>query len=377
MKIRRFQGSSTREVLAQIRQVLGPDAVILSNRSIDSEVEIVAAIDFDADAIDGNASHASMPSDRLLASPAPREGIADSPKESDPEKAAVQPLRQELQALRTLVENRWGRQPEPRSGGKFSPERLVKLGFSTSWLQEVEREFPHLDDRNAVRQALEKQVGSLANPLGDGGLFALLGPTGAGKTTSVAKLAAQQVLRYGPESVALFTSDTYRIAGVEQLGIYARILGVPVEVLRGPEDLLQALEKHHQRRWIFIDTMGLSPKDERLNEQLQWLDAVGPALQRFLLLPASLAGESLKQVLQPYEALPLTAAIVSKIDESPACGSLLEWMAAQHLPIAFLSDGQKVPENIHPLVWEQLLDLMGLEDARLAAVPSTRYHKAQ
>ncbi len=378
MKIRRFQGSNTREVLGQIRQSLGADAVILSNRNLAEGVEIVAAIDFDEEAV---AAPAVTWPQALRQEEKPR---AESPRLEDERESkgvqptrAVEPVRQELQALQALVEKRWGRaQAVANSAPSRDPQWLKNLGFSSQLLPQLESATAELGARAGMRQVLEGQIGSLANPLGDGGIFAILGPTGAGKTTSVAKLAAQQVLQHGPESVALFTSDTYRIAGVEQLNIYAKILGVPVEVLRGPEDLLTALQKHHQRRWIFIDTMGLSPRDGRLDEQLQWLDALGNGLQRFLLLPASLAQYSLDQVLQPYTKLSLGAAILSKLDEAPACGAVLEWLAARKLPLAYLSDGQKVPEDIHALDWERLLDSMGLQSSTLAAATDSRYHEA-
>ncbi|MEY2341091.1 flagellar biosynthesis protein FlhF [Acidithiobacillus sp. IBUN Pt1247-S3] len=368
MKMRRFQGSNTREVLGQIRQTLGPDAVILSNRNLAEGVEIVAAIDFD----EAELTASSLAWPQVLEKneePAGGKGEAEMKAE---------PIRQELQALRALVEKRWGRQQGANSEEepRLDQQGIKNLGFHSTLLPQLESATLEFGARDGMARVLEAQIGSLADPLGDTGIIAVLGPTGAGKTTSVAKLAAQQVLRYGPESVALFTSDTYRIAGVEQLNIYAKILGVPVEVLRGPQDLLSALQKHQQRRWIFIDTMGLSPRDERLNEQLQWLDALGESLRRFLLLPASLAEQSLDQVLQPYAKFSLTAAILSKVDEAPACGAVLEWLAAKKLPLAYLSDGQKVPEDIHALDWKCLLDAMGLHTPALAAVADSRYHEA-
>ena len=212
---------------------------------------------------------------------------------------------------------------------------------------------------------------------GEGGLLALLGPTGAGKTTTIAKLAARKVLRHGPHAVALFTTDTYRIAGVEQLGIYARILGVPLEVVHDAQDLLRGLQKYEDRPWIFIDTMGLSPRDPRLRQQLEWLEAVGPDLHRYLLLPAGLDRRGLGSMLAPYEQLSLSAAILSKVDEAPACGAALEWLEQHHLPLAYFSDGQKVPEDLHEARWSYLLASMGVDpDGALDFTPASasRYH---
>ncbi|WP_291525048.1 flagellar biosynthesis protein FlhF, partial [Acidithiobacillus sp.] len=275
MKIRRFNGASTRDVLQQIRTALGADAVILSNRDVDGGVEIVAAIDFDEKQWAEATPTPSWP-EPLRGVPAklPAEDIptvSTKPPLSVPERVAhmavsssaateTTPLRNELQALRQLVEKRWG---SPRAS-KLAREVLTDMGFSADWATQIAQQAADEAWGASLRVALEERVGLSENPLGKGGIFAVWGPTGSGKTTSIAKLAAAQVLRHGPHSVALLTTDTYRIAGVEQLGIYARILGVPLEVIRGPEDLFQALEKHCQRPWIFIDTIGMSPRDQRL-----------------------------------------------------------------------------------------------------------------
>ena len=286
-------------------------------------------------------------------------------------------MRDELQALKQLVERRWGPQPVQQS----AQEALREMGFSEEWISEFLEQGECREWELKLLNTLQEKVGISQTSLEKPGLFVLLGPTGSGKTTSIAKLAAAQVLRHGPHSVALLTTDTYRIAGVEQLEIYARILGVPLDVIKGPEDLLKSLEKHRDRSWIFIDTIGMGPRDPRLNEQLQWFAALGADAQRFLLIPASLSGRNLATVLQPYTDIPLSGAIISKIDETPAFAAVLEWLAAQHLPVAWYSDGQKVPEDMHEAPWEQIMNLLKMNSAlhkeRLADDPGSRYHGTQ
>ncbi|PKY11269.1 flagellar biosynthesis protein FlhF [Acidithiobacillus marinus] len=372
MKIKRFSGANTRDVLQQIRLTLGPEAVILSNREADGEVEIVAAIDFDEKQWNETQSVPAWPEPLRAASEKPQmpPAVSASPAQTIPhthepqatssrdynirseDKASL--LHDELQALKQLVERRWGAQPEAKSAKEF----LLAMGFSDAWIARfLERGEPQ-NWEESLRKTLEEQAGISPTTLDKPGLFVLLGPTGSGKTTSIAKLAAAQVLRHGPHSVALLTTDTYRIAGVEQLDIYARILGVPLDVIKGPEDLLRSLEKHRDRSWIFIDTIGMGPKDQRLNEQLQWFAALGADAQRFLMIPASLSGRNLSVVLEPYTHIPLNGAILSKVDETPAFAAVLEWLTIQHLPVAWYSDGQKVPEDMHEAPWEQLLSLL-------------------
>ncbi|MBU2842944.1 flagellar biosynthesis protein FlhF [Acidithiobacillus thiooxidans] len=394
MKIKRFSGANTREVLQQIRLTLGPDAVILSNRESDGEVEIVAAIDFEEKQWNENQSIPAWPeplrtnpekSEAFQPSQILTQGAAIAPPQpsvtashrdlSHPQASA--PLRDELQALKQLVERRWGAQPVQQS----AQSSLTEMGFSEAWIAEFLEQEQSQEWEPALLRILQEKVGISQASLEKPGLFILMGPTGSGKTTSIAKLAAAQVLRHGPHSVALLTTDTYRIAGVEQLDIYARILGVPLDVIKGPEDLLKSLEKHRDRSWIFIDTIGMGPKDPRLNEQLQWFAALGTDAQRFLLIPASLSGRNLSAVLQPYTDIPLSGAIISKVDETPAFAAVLEWLAAQHLPVAWYSDGQRVPEDMHEAPWEQLMNLLKmnivLQKDKLAVESGSRYHGAQ
>ncbi len=376
MKIRRFSGASTRDVLQQIRTALGTDAVILSNRDVDGGVEIVAAIDFDEKQWADAAPTPNWPEALRGANPKAPDS-APEPVASVAAGGAVPettPLRNELQALRQLVEKRWG----SARASKSVREILTDMGFSADWATKAAEQAIDEAWEEPLRSMLEERIGLSDAPLGKGGVFAILGPTGSGKTTSIAKLAAAQVLRHGPHAVALLTTDTYRIAGVEQLGIYARILGVPLEVIRGPEDLLHALEKHSRRPWIFIDTIGMSPRDPRLGEQLHWLAALGPEAHRFLLIPAGSSGKSLPTVLAPYVDLPLAGAILSKIDETPAFGGALEWLAQHHLPIAYYSNGQKVPEDLHEARWEALLPILrsASEGDAVASATQNRYHGA-
>ena len=186
-----------------------------------------------------------------------------------------------------------------------------------------------------------------SEPLAEDGIYALVGATGVGKTTTIAKLAARLVLRHGTAAVALITTDTYRIGGVEQLKIYGRILGVPVAVARDAAELNQHLREFADRRFVLIDTIGLSPRDVRLAEQMRWLQAFGERITRLLLINAGMSQGFYAELWKLYQHLPVAACILTKLDETPAFGAALQWLVEQGLPLLFYTDGQRVPEDLH------------------------------
>lgn len=441
MKIKRYTGTHTREVLARIRSDLGADAVILSNREIVGGVELMAAVDFDASrfptdeheafapaAAQPAAPHPNPPHERGGSKPQPTqvdtalsplpqahpfptrgggwEGSA-APKPSDAlplpavarvaapagarpaapatsvapitleqkdaatlaaaptfpakpaERTSAPPprtdrrtepkdelgaMRQELQDLRQWMQSQMSGLAD---AGPLTPvgEQLHALGFSTARARQLGSQALNL--RGALAAFLGKGLQVAADPVSASGIYALVGPTGAGKTTTIAKLAARLVLRHGTDAVALITTDTYRIGGVEQLKIYGRILGVPVAVARDGDELQQHLRDFAERRFVLIDSIGLSPRDARMAEQMQWLQALGESVTRLLVVGAGLAPAAYAELWALYRRLPVAAAILTKLDESPSFGAALQWLVESSVPLWFYTDGQRVPEDLH------------------------------
>ncbi|SCC91129.1 putative Flagellar GTP-binding protein [Thiomonas sp. X19] len=433
MKIKRFTGTNTREVLARIRNDLGPDAVILSNREIVGGVELMAAVDFDANQIQAEAASADpaapetttaatsrglqpgsgSPAAALrqtqagspLASPqaaaarsanaapplqraaapvhhqvptaavAPRvttvpppmskaapqaathpapQASATSPGSASDARSAAQPawsgeireLRDEVQELRQWVLSSVAKGGPQAGEPAISPlvARLQGLGFSLSSARAMAGGGADLP---AALTTYLQGLDMPSEPLAEDGIYALVGATGVGKTTTIAKLAARLVLRHGTAAVALITTDTYRIGGVEQLKIYGRILGVPVAVARDAAELEQHLQEFADRRFVLIDTIGLSPRDARLAEQMQWLQACGERITRLLLINAGMSQGFYAELWKLYQHLPVAACILTKLDETPAFGAALQWLVEQGLPLWFYTDGQRVPEDLH------------------------------
>jgi flagellar biosynthesis protein FlhF len=178
-----------------------------------------------------------------------------------------------------------------------------------------------------------------------GGVYALVGPTGVGKTTTTAKLAARCVLRHGASRMAMITTDSYRIGAHEQLRIYGRILGVPVYLVKDAEDLRQTLSSLTNRHMVLIDTIGMSQRDRMVEEQTAMFGYSG--VKRLLLLAATGRGDTLDDVVRAYSGADVAGCILSKVDEAASLATALDVIIRHRLPLHYVSNGQRVPEDLH------------------------------
>ncbi len=180
-----------------------------------------------------------------------------------------------------------------------------------------------------------------------GGVIALVGPTGVGKTTTIAKIAARYALTHGSRGIALITTDNYRIGAQEQLRTYGRILGAPVRIANDAKELQKTLKSLYDKQLILIDTAGMSQRDLRLTEQFAMLNKGSSLVKSFLVLSASSQLKVLEETVQAYKKAVLDGCIFTKIDESGNFGGALSTAISHRLPIAYISDGQRVPEDLH------------------------------
>ena len=199
--------------------------------------------------------------------------------------------------------------------------------------------------------------------------IALVGATGVGKTTTVAKLAATAIAEHGAR-VALVTIDTYRIAAVEQLKVYGDIMGVPVDVVLSPEQLQEAFRRHADKDLILIDTAGRSPRDSARIEELHEFLGEGAGVENCLVLAAPTEERLQQQSLAAFGKLPLSRLIFTKLDETDRCGALINIPTRSNLPLAYLTNGQQVPEDLWRAEATLVADLvMGtVEQSRREAV---------
>lgn len=368
MKIIRICAANIREAMRRVRDELGPDAVILSNRRVDRGVEIIASTDYDEALLQQIPPTDSDP----IAEPsaAPQQPTAQSA--AGPGKLQVvwsqDPLllemQNEIKVLRNLLEQQvsgpaWGEQ------GRRQPYRIDLLSQLTDLGLKQDlclRLAEGVADEPDLKRARELALTSLANGIAtshddiltQGGLVALVGPTGVGKTTTVAKLAARYTLRHGPGQVALITTDSYRIGGFEQLHTFGVIMDMPVRLADNHQELQEALAEFSDKSLILIDTAGMSQRDLRLSRQFAVLGGV-PQIKNYLVLAANAQADVLEEVVSAFGRVPLAGCILTKLDETSQLGGALAVIYERELPLAYVTDGQRVPEDLQAAQMETLV----------------------
>ena len=392
MNARRFTGASSREVLAKVRDALGPDAMILSNRSTPNGMEVVAVApgDVNLESTDRAESPrqreavASVPRAlrQRVASPAPMAPVSeptvavsvpktraaapvipltrgaaaagDAPATERP--AAMNGVLTEIKSMRALLQREltalnYAAMEQRDPGGMAALRELLGSGLSPVLARGLVKGLPPgtrtEDVMRQVRERMERHLPLSASDhmIEHGGVYALLGPTGVGKTTTVAKLAARAVVRHGAKRVALLTSDSYRIAGFDQLRVYARILGVSLESVRDAGSFSRTLESLKDKHLVLVDTAGSSQRDDMVSEQAAMLSAGG--VQRLLLLNATCGTATVDDVISTYRKHGIDGAIVTKADEAASLAAVVEGLLRHKLPLHYVTNGQRVPEDLH------------------------------
>jgi flagellar biosynthesis protein FlhF len=394
MNVRKFIAATARDALHKVKELLGPDAIILSNRAIPGGVEIMAVAAGDMDTIVPVAGRENQrPNDdytvrlsspgvtpagaRLSPSrPLPPHPAAQMPplaphpapqfdRSPAPTHDAVKPqaeivpaeVMDEIRSLRKMVEQHlvgiaWGETARSEPVKTEILRQMLDAGFSPQFARDLLAELPR--ELNAA-QALAWVKGSADRSLltidadsdiiDRGGAYALVGPTGVGKTTTVAKLAARCVLRHGASKMALVTTDGYRIGAHEQLRIYGRILGVSVHLAKDAEELQQTLFNLQHKHMVLIDTMGMSQRDRMVGEQVAMFG--NSNVKRLLLLAATGRGDTLDDVVRAYNGPDIAGCILSKVDEAASLASALDAVIRHGLCLHYVSNGQRVPEDLH------------------------------
>jgi len=374
MNIRRFVATDMRAALAAIRGELGSDAVMLSSRKLPEGVEVIAAIDYD-DSLLGNAGL----SEQLAATVAEESGAAQldeyqrvaAPslsieREITLAKTAVtaaqtnapeSSMAHEIKDLRRLLETQlaslaWNDMNRQAPVRARLLRELSKLGVDSTIATELADEVPNdCGSQEAMRLIVRRFGERLPLATWDmaatGGIFAIVGPTGVGKTTSLAKIAARFVLKHSVDELALVSTDTYRIGARQQLANFARILRAPMHVAESAQDLRRVLDGFSNKKLVLIDTAGMSQRDVRLANQFTTLNVDGYDVRTVLAVSAGADRGCLAEAMNVFKAAKPEALIVTKLDEASTLGGVLSLAIRNALPVAYLSDGQRVPEDLH------------------------------
>lgn len=291
------------------------------------------------------------------------------------DEAAIRQIRSEMADIRQLLQTMHVQSAGMRDANY--PENLVVLyqqllfagmedKFARRLIEESLKNIPptELEDFSYVKIFLARMLmkiikvgGDLQVTPGRQKVVALVGPTGVGKTTSVAKLASEQLLKHRRQ-VALITVDTFRIAAVEQLKVYAKIMNVPITVVNNKQEMLAAVSQFSNADVVLIDTGGRSQRDDLQMSEIYKLFGDQAQMDILLALSSTTKDADLNEITRRFGQIPISGTIFTKLDESTAYGSLFNHAIRFKLPFTYLTTGQKVPEDIEVATKERLVDLL-------------------
>ncbi|TWH64943.1 flagellar biosynthesis protein FlhF [Azomonas agilis] len=410
MQVKRFFAADMRQAMKLIRDQFGCDATIIGNRRVAGGIELTAALNYPmpstrkarpnlaleaelrksrataqlgtsaqtllsvaADVSDRFEKKLQLPDREKEPIPtAPettvqpeQERRSQTPFEMEPNPSATASLdqrafdamRSELNGLRELLEVQlgsmaWGRVQNQQPNQAILWRRLQRLGLpadlSRDLLQKVERVEDSQQAWRLLLAHLAQTIKTLDDePLEEGGIIALVGPAGVGKTTTLSKLAARYVLKYGSQNIALVTMDNFRIGAQEQLKTLGRILDVSVTAMGPDQSLPKVLASLADKRMILIDTAGLPVNDAGARAQLDALSDPTVGARNYLVLAATTQTQVLKAAWHSHKRCGLAGCIITKLDEAGSLGDLLGLAITQQLPIAYLTDGPRIPDDLH------------------------------
>ncbi|MFZ3154377.1 flagellar biosynthesis protein FlhF [Pseudomonas sp.] len=391
MQVKRFFAADMRTAMKLVRDELGADASIIGNRRVAGGVELTAALDYQVPAAPARQANPALEAelrktqakiataqaelttralvdagkDRQLfgaADSLPADSLAAVMRKSQAAPAAasdqraLDAMRFELHGLRELIEVQlgsiaWGQLQNRRPQQANLWRRLQRMGLSAELSKALlERVSTVTEPRQAWRMLLAHLAHAIKTPkqepMEEGGVIALVGPAGMGKTTTLAKLAARYVLKYGAQHIALVSLDSYRIGAQEQLKTLGRILNVPVTLVDPGQSLTQALAPLARKRVVLIDTAGLPANDPALRMQLETLASRGVNAKNYLVMAATSQGQVLKAAYHSYKRCGLSGCILTKADEATSLGEVLGLAISQRLPVAYLTDGPRIPDDL-------------------------------
>ena len=356
MRIKLYRGSDLQSALARVKAELGSDAVLLSTRNLGPKEATVGEKVEVSVAVEG---HQALPS---------------AEKGSFDQKMTISRIEENIAHIRAMMSIAQAKETVPLTintnpGLRLFFERIISAGvderLTLDLMNRLINRLPEDPPKDMIQTelaAILKEALVVSPEPGRKRIrWALVGPTGAGKTTTLAKLAAHFALSQG-RSTALITVDTYRLAAADQLKAYARLMGLELTVAFNRDELRQALRENSDKEVILLDTAGRSQHHLLNMNELKMLVREVEGLKHWLVLPATTKDQDMASACEKFMEVGLNGLIFTKLDETVCYGPLINQVLQYRLPVAYLTAGQRVPEDIEPATQERLLRLV-LNDA--------------
>ena len=378
MKIKRYLDKDMRHVLRRVREDQGPDAVILSNRRVEEGIEVIAAVDYDealvrhaigvredANAEISNDALAEIAEDDAPVDAEPAVEVVSTDLSTQPvDDQSFREVQSELASMRGLLETQLSGLVWKDTARRF-PLRaqilrnLARMGLAPDIANMiVDRLEPTGDVKNLWSAPLTEIAQAMPvvddELLKKGGTVALIGPTGVGKTTTIAKIAARFAMNHWSDDIALVSADSYRIGAKEHLTAFANIIGAKVYAATSFEELSQTLTRLKNKKLVLIDTEGRSQRDRDLSSRLAAYGRNADRVRFYLTLSAATQEAALDETVREFSRVPLEGCIVTKIDEAAQLGCIISTLIRNDLPAAWFSDGQRIPDDLHAAARKKL-----------------------
>lgn len=434
MNVKRFVADNMQQALRQVSLELGPEAVIVSSKKLDHGMEVVAALNMTTDHSPEQqqelerqlrlqreletARDATRQSNNQRQRKVEREDFVRRSDLTDPEgirdtlaalkngsarsefttaeaqvqddafrddgeyQTRLQEMQGELRELKDWLVSHQGSAWDTKRPLTWQQSQLWQrcqdIGLEPAWADRIVSASQESVDMDAAwadaLKTIEKDLPILPQGvLERGGLFALVGPTGAGKTTTLGKIAARFVLRNGADSVAFVTLDNYRVAAHDQLRTFARILGIEMKVVNQGGDLAKTLQTLRHKKLVLIDSAGLASQDPHFSTQLSMLKQAGENVRKFLVLPLTSQARCLQENYEHFKSVGLDGCVFTKLDECFSLGAGMSVAALTRLPLALVTDGPHIPDDLH---YPDAARLVSLSE-QMARMARTRWQAAE
>lgn len=350
MQIKKIQAASVKDALAQIRREFGPEAVILHTKQIkqsgDGAVEVTAGIDNNSEQV----------TQRSQTPPKPRR----EQKTSDQTSANSEKLQKEMRQMQDRIDRLTKELQYPdvqtlpqlyREWYMHLVQQEVDLPLLKDLIRGAQKSLGNDATHRQLRHYMERAIDNIFAQSAPAEFqesqqrIAIVGPTGVGKTTTIAKLATQKTIEEG-RSVALITADTFRVAATDQLKVFADLIDVPVEIVYTPVEMRQAVKKFADFDYIYIDTTGRSQKDEENLSTMRRLVKASQPDEVHLMLSATTSSATIQASAKQFSIFEITDLIISKTDEAETVGNVLTMLYRHEWPVSYFTTGQNVPEDI-------------------------------